>query len=78
MIPHHSIAINNAEKSQISDPSVRALADETIASRVREGREMKLLIDDIEEHGKRSTAPLPASPAVVTPDMLPKIREAVR
>jgi hypothetical protein len=78
MIPHHSIAINNAEKSEISDPRVRKLADEIIASQVREIREMKLLIDDIDEHGKRSTTPLPARPAVVTTDMLPKIREAVQ
>ncbi len=78
MIPHHSIAINNAEKARISDPRVRALADAIIASQVREIREMKLLISDIEAHGERGTAPLPARPAVVTPDTLPKIREAVR
>lgn len=78
MIPHHSIAINNAEKARISDPRVRALADEIIASQVREIREMKLLISDIEAHGERGTAPLPPRPAVVTPDMLPKIREAVQ
>lgn len=28
MIPHHSIAINNARKASISDPRVRQLADE--------------------------------------------------
>lgn len=28
MIPHHSIAINNARKAAISDPRVRRLADE--------------------------------------------------
>jgi hypothetical protein len=78
MIPHHSIAINNAEKSEISDPRVRKLADEIIASQVREIREMKLLIEDIDEHGQRGVAPLPARAAVVTPDMLPKIREAVQ
>lgn len=78
MIPHHSIAINNAEKSKISDPRVRKLADEIIASQVREIREMKLLIEDIGEHGKRGDVPLSARPAVVTPDMLPKIREAVQ
>jgi len=30
MIPHHSIAINNAERATISDPRVRRLADEII------------------------------------------------
>lgn len=78
MIPHHSIAINNARKADIRDPRVRKLADEIIASQVREIREMKLLIADIERDGPRGTTPLPARPAVVTPDMEPKIREAVQ
>jgi len=78
MIPHHSIAINNASKSQISDPRVRELADEIIASQVREIAEMKLLIADIEREGKRGERPLPPRPAVVTSEMQPKIREAVR
>ena len=78
MIPHHSIAINNARKADIRDPRVRKLADEIIASQVREIREMNLLIDDIERNGRRANAPLPARPAVVTPDMEPKIREAVQ
>lgn len=78
MIPHHSIAINNAEKSDLSDPRVRKLADEIIASQVREIREMKLLITDIGRNGSRGSTTLPARPAVVTPDMEPKIREAVQ
>ncbi len=78
MIPHHSIAINNAEKSDIRDPRVRKLADEIIASQVREIREMKLLIDDIARNGPRGNTALPARPAVVTPDMEPKISEAVQ
>lgn len=78
MIPHHSIAINNATKSRISDPRVRDLADEIIASQVREIAEMKLLIADIERNGERADRPLPPRPAVLTPDMQPKIREAVR
>lgn len=78
MIPHHSIAINNSEKADIRDPRVRKLADEIIASQVREIREMKLLLDDIEQNGPRGNIPLPARPAVVTPDMQPKIREAVQ
>ena len=78
MIPHHSIAINNARKADIRDPRVRRLADEIIAGQVREIREMKLLIEDIERNGRRGSTTLPARPAVVTPDMDPKIREAVR
>ena len=78
MIPHHSIAINNARKAAISDPRVRRLADEIIASQVREIREMQLLLEDIERNGRRGDVALPARPAQVTPDMLPKIREAVQ
>lgn len=78
MIPHHSIAINNARKAKITDPRVRKLADEIIAAQVREIREMKLLIADIERNGGRGQTVLPARPAVLTPDMQPKIREAVQ
>ena len=78
MIPHHSIAINNARKADIRDPRVRRLADEIIASQVREIREMQLLIEDIQRNGRRGDDVLPARPAVLTPDMEPKIREAVR
>ncbi len=78
MIPHHSIAINNARKADISDPRVRALADEIIAAQVREIAAMKLLIQDLERNGERGSRPLPPRPAALTPDMLPKIRETVR
>ena len=78
MIPHHSIAINNARKATIRDPRVRELADEIIAAQVREIRIMKLLIDDIDRNGRRGETPLPPRTAEVTPDMLPKIREAVQ
>ena len=78
MIPHHSIAIYNAEKADIRDPRVRKLADEIIAGQVREIREMKLLIDDIARNGPRRAAVLPARPALVTPDMEPQIREPVQ
>jgi hypothetical protein len=78
MIPHHSIAINNARKATIRDPRVRKLADQIIESQVREIEEMKLLLDDIEANGRRGEAPLPARAAEVTPEMLPKIREAVQ
>lgn len=58
MIPHPSIAINNARKATIRDLRVRELADETIAAQVREIRTMKLLIDDIEGNGRRGDTPL--------------------
>lgn len=78
MIPHHSIAINNARKASISDPRVRALADRIIESQMREIAEMKLLIEDIERNGERGTSELPAAPATLTPEMERKAREAVR
>lgn len=78
MIPHHSIAINNAEKASIHDPRVRKLADEIIASQVREIAEMKLLITDISRHGPRGMAELPPRSAEVTSDMQPRIEAAVR
>lgn len=69
MIPHHSIAINNASKASLSDPRVRELADKIIASQVREIAEMQLLIDDIAQNGERGAEPLPARPATLTPEM---------
>jgi hypothetical protein len=78
MIPHHSIAVNNARNADIRDPRVRELADEIIASQVREIRTMQLLIDDLERNGRRGDTPLPPRPARVTPDMEPEIREAVQ
>lgn len=78
MIPHHSIAINNASNASISDPRVRRLADQIIESQVREIAEMKLLIDEIANNGKRGSQPLPARPAQITPDMERQIQEAVQ
>lgn len=78
MIPHHSIAINNARKASISDPRVRKLADGIIESQVREIAEMKQLIDDIERNGERGKARLPARAAEVTPEMESKIKEDVK
>ena len=78
MIPHHSIAINNARKASISDPRVRELADEIIASQVREIAVMKLLIDDISRNGERGSTELPAGADAVTPEMETRIREAVK
>jgi hypothetical protein len=78
MIPHHSIAINNARKAAITDPRVRKLADGIIASQVREIREMELLIDDLDAHGSRGQERLPAREAAVTADMQPQIAADVR
>lgn len=78
MIPHHSIAINNARKASISDPRVRKLADGIIESQVREIAEMKRLIDDIERNGERGKAVLPARSTEITPEMEGKIKEDVK
>lgn len=75
MIPHHSIAINNARKASISDPRVRKLADGIIESQVREIAEMKLLIDDISRNGGRGKTELPARSTEITPEMERKIRQ---
>lgn len=77
MIPHHSIAINNARKASISDPRVRKIADGIIESQVREIAEMKLLIDDIAKNGERGTGKLAARSAELTPEAEQKIREDV-
>jgi uncharacterized protein (DUF305 family) len=47
MIPHHSIAILTSERSHISDPRVRKLADEIIEAQEREISEMKFLASDL-------------------------------
>ena len=78
MIPHHSIAINNARKASITDPRVRKLADGIIESQVREIAEMNLLIDDISRSGSRGRAELPARAADLTSEMQRRIREDVR
>jgi catabolite regulation protein CreA len=67
MIPHHSIAINNARNASISDPRVRELADQIIEAQFREIAEMQLLIDDIEKNGERGTTELPARSTEITP-----------
>ncbi|MGZ5445366.1 MAG: DUF305 domain-containing protein [Thermoanaerobaculia bacterium] len=78
MIPHHSIAINNARKATISDPRVRELADQIIESQVREIAEMKLLIEEIDRNGERGTTALAARSAELTPEMEREAREAVK
>lgn len=78
MIPHHSVAINNARKASIRDPRVRKLADGIIESQVREIAEMKRLTADIARNGTRGNTTLPSRNADVTPEMLPEIEGAVR
>jgi len=48
MIPHHSIAILTSERAEITDPRVRALADDIIAAQKKEIEEMKRLIEDFD------------------------------
>ena len=48
MIPHHSIAILTSERADISDPRVKALADQIIESQRKEIQEMKTLIKELE------------------------------
>lgn len=78
MIPHHSIAINNARRASISDPRVRELADEIIKAQVREIAEMKLLLEDIDQNGERGEKALPPRSTEITPEMRRKIEEVVR
>ena len=77
MIPHHSIAINNARKASISDPRVRELADGIIRAQVLEIEAMKQLIADIEEGGELGTEPLPPRSTEMTDDMLQDIENLV-
>lgn len=75
MVPHHSIAINNARKADLRDPRVRYLADRITRDQVKEIAEMKALIADIERHGRRANAPLPAGPASLTPSAAQEVEE---
>jgi|TARA_A100001391_G_scaffold111858_1_gene75164 uncharacterized protein (DUF305 family) len=49
MIPHHSIAILTSERAELTDPRVRALADEIIDAQRREIDEMRTLIAELEQ-----------------------------
>ncbi|HVW98729.1 MAG TPA: DUF305 domain-containing protein [Mucilaginibacter sp.] len=49
MIPHHSIAIMTSENAHITDPRVRKLADGIIAAQEKEIKEMKALIDSLQQ-----------------------------
>jgi uncharacterized protein (DUF305 family) len=48
MIPHHSIAILTSERANLSDPRVRALADQIIESQRQEIAEMQALIKELD------------------------------
>lgn len=78
MIPHHSIAINNAEKADLRDPRVRRLADEIIEAQVREIAVMKLLLADLDRNGTRGTQRLPARAATLTSAMRAHAEAAAR
>ena len=61
MIPHHSIAIMTSSRAEITDPRVRALADDIIYAQDKEIAEMRYLIADIADNGE--AAPDEAAPA---------------
>ena len=54
MVPHHSVAILTSRRARIDDARVRALADQIIASQEREIREMKQLIDDLQQGNRKN------------------------
>jgi hypothetical protein len=68
MIPHHSIAINNSRRADIRDPRVRYLADRITRDQVKEIAEMKMLLSDLKQHGRRAEQPLPAGPVRLKPE----------
>lgn len=78
MIPHHSIAINNASKASISDPRVRRLADQIIEAQLVEIAQMQMLLEDIARNGERGGGELPARGTTLTPEMEARAREALR
>jgi uncharacterized protein (DUF305 family) len=77
MIPHHSIAINNARKADIRDPRVRYLADRITRDQLKEIVEMKMLLEDIDNHGRRANIPLSAASATLSPKSAQEARDLV-
>lgn len=75
MIPHHSIAINNARKADIRDPRVRYLADRIIRDQVKEITEMKMLLADIDKDGREGNVPLAARPTALKPEGAQEAKE---
>lgn len=78
MIPHHSIAVNNATQASISDPRVRQLADKIIESQLIEIAQMKLLLAELEQRGERGATPLAPRSTNITPEMQRSINEVVQ
>lgn len=77
MIPHHSIAINNAWKADIHDPRVRYLADRITCEQVKGIAEMKMLLADIGRHGRRASEALLAGATRLTRDGMAEARDLV-
>ncbi|HQR89403.1 DUF305 domain-containing protein [Caulobacter sp.] len=77
MIPHHSIAINNARKADLRDPRVRYLADRITRDQVKEIAEMKMLLADIDKNGRRANAPLAAGPDTLDPKSAQEAKDLV-
>lgn len=48
MIPHHSIAILTSSKADLKDPEVKKLAEDIIEAQEREIKEMKAMIERLE------------------------------
>lgn len=48
MIPHHSIAILTSKNADFSDPRVKELAEKIIDAQEKEIKEMKELIEELE------------------------------
>ena len=68
MIRHHSIAIMTSERAHLRDRRVRELADKIIEAQVREIKEMKALIADLERNPTPADASdLPPSRQRATP-----------
>lgn len=57
MIPHHSIAIMTSSRAHIKDPRVRKLADGIIEAQVREIKEMKQLIAELQTNPAADGSP---------------------
>lgn len=58
MIPHHSIAILTSERADITDPEVRALADDIIQAQREEIDIMKQYIEELEDGDDEELQPL--------------------
>jgi len=54
---------------------VRYLADRITPDQVKEIAEMKMLLRDIEENGRRADRPLPARPATLLPEGASEARD---